>query len=91
VSPALFTSFSGSTLGSFDSYEDWKRNTVLGVPALASIPIRVDCGTSDRFCPAARQFVAQLRTPPSGGFSPGGHDVSYWRQQLPGELAWLAS
>jgi enterochelin esterase-like enzyme len=91
VSPALFTSFTGSTLGSFDSYDDWKKNTVLGAPALASIPIRVDCGTSDRFCPAARQFVAQLRTPPSGGFSAGGHDISYWRQQLPGELAWLAS
>lgn len=91
VSPALFTSFTGSTLGAFDSYDDWKRNTVLGVPALASIPIRVDCGTSDRFCPATRQFVAQLRTPPSGGFSPGGHDVSYWRSQLPAELAWLAS
>jgi enterochelin esterase-like enzyme len=91
VSPALFTSFAGSTLGSFDSYDDWKKNTVLGIPALASIPLRVDCGTSDKFCPATRQFVAQLRTPPSGGFSPGGHDVSYWRQQLPGELAWLAS
>lgn len=88
VSPALFTSFTGSTLGAFDSYDDWKRNTI---PALTSIPIRVDCGTSDRFCPAARQFVAQLRTPPSGGFSPGGHDVTFWRQQLPGELAWLAS
>jgi S-formylglutathione hydrolase FrmB len=91
VSPALFTSFTGSTLGAFDSYDDWKRNTVLGLPALASIPIRVDCGTSDRFCPATRQFVAQLPTRPSGSFSPGGHDVSFWRQQLPGELAWLAS
>jgi enterochelin esterase-like enzyme len=88
VSPALFTSFTGSTLGSFDSYDDWKRNTI---PTLTSIPIRVDCGTGDMFCPAARQFVAQLRTPPSGGFSPGGHDVAFWRQQLPGELAWLAS
>ncbi|MGH3532494.1 MAG: alpha/beta hydrolase [Mycobacterium sp.] len=91
VSPALFTSFTGSTRGAFDSYDDWKQNNVLGLPALESIPLRVDCGTSDRFCPATRQFVAQLRTPPSGGFSAGGHDVSFWRQQLPGELAWLAT
>jgi enterochelin esterase-like enzyme len=91
VSPALFMSFAGSAPGAFDSYDDWKKNTVLGAPALASIPLRVDCGTGDRFCLANRQFVAQLRTPPSGGFSPGGHDVSYWRQQLPAELAWLAS
>jgi hypothetical protein len=61
------------------------------LPALSSIPLRVDCGLDDRFCPATRQFVAQLRTPPAGGFTPGGHDEAYWRQQLPGELAWLAS
>ncbi|MGH3635363.1 alpha/beta hydrolase [Mycobacterium sp.] len=91
VSPALFTSYTASTPGAFDSYDDWVRNSVVGLPALSSIPLRVDCGTSDRFYPATRQFVAQLHTPPSGGFSPGGHDVSYWRQQLPEELAWMAS
>ncbi|HZD16354.1 MAG TPA: alpha/beta hydrolase-fold protein [Pseudonocardiaceae bacterium] len=91
VSPALYQAYSLSTPGAFDNYQDWVRNSVTGLPALASIPLRVDCGTSDRFCPATRQFVAQLSTPPSGGFSAGGHDVSYWRQQLPGELAWLAS
>ncbi|MBS4728650.1 hypothetical protein MSM1_10000 [Mycobacterium sp. SM1] len=91
VSPALFTSYTGSELGAFDSYEDWAQHNVFGLPALAKIPIRVDCGTSDRFYPATQQFVAQLRTPPAGGFSPGGHDVAFWRKQLPGELAWLAS
>jgi enterochelin esterase-like enzyme len=91
VSPALFTSYTGSTAGAFDSYEDWVRNNVFGLPALASIPIRVDCGKSDRFYPATQQFVAQLRTQPSGGFSPGGHDASFWRGQLPDELAWMAS
>lgn len=91
VSPALYPAYSLSTPGAFDSYQDWFRNNVSGLPAFASIPVRVDCGTSDRFCPATRQFVAQLSTPPSGSFSPGGHDKGYWRQQLPAELAWLAS
>lgn len=91
VSPALYTTYAGSAPGAFDSYQDWVRNSVFGQPALASIPVRVDCGTSDRFYPATRQFVAQLRTPPAGGFSPGGHDVSYWRRQLPAELEWMAS
>jgi S-formylglutathione hydrolase FrmB len=91
VSPALYQSFTGSTRGAFDSFDDWARNTVFGLPALSSIPLRVDCGDSDRFAPATHQFIAQLRRPPSGGFSPGGHDVSFWRQQLAGELAWLAS
>ncbi|WIM87346.1 alpha/beta hydrolase-fold protein [Candidatus Mycobacterium wuenschmannii] len=91
VSPALYQSYTASTLGAFDSYDDWTRNTVFGLPALNQIPLRVDCGNEDRFAPAAHQFVSQLRTPPAGGFSPGGHDEVYWRQQLPAELAWLAS
>jgi S-formylglutathione hydrolase FrmB len=91
ISPALFTSFTGSTYGSFDSYDDWVQNSVMGVPALSQIPLRVDCGTGDRFYFAARQFVNQLKTPPAGSFSAGGHDMDYWRQQLPGELAWMAS
>jgi enterochelin esterase-like enzyme len=91
VSPALYQSYTASTLGAFDSYEDWTNNTVFGLPALSSIPLRVDCALDDRFCPAAHQFIAQLHTPPAGGFTPGGHDEAYWRQQLPSELAWLAS
>jgi len=91
ISPALYQSYTASTLGAFDSYDDWTRNTVFGLPALASIPLRIDCGNDDRFAPATRQFIGQLRTPPAGGFTPGGHDEAYWRQQLPGELAWLAS
>lgn len=91
VSPALFTSFTGSTPGAFDSYDDWVQNSVLGVPALSQIPLRVDCGTGDRFCFAARQFVSQLKKSPAGSFAAGGHDMDYWRAQLPGELSWMAT
>jgi enterochelin esterase-like enzyme len=91
ISPALYQSYTASTIGAFDSYDDWTKNTVFGMPALSSIPLRVDCGNDDQFSPATHQFVAQLHKPPAGGFTPGGHDEAYWRQQLPGELAWLAS
>jgi enterochelin esterase-like enzyme len=91
ISPALFTSFPGSTPGAFDSYDDWVQNSVMGVPALSQIPLRVDCGTFDRFYFATRQFVNQLKTPPAVNFSIGGHDMGYWRAQLPGELAWMTS
>jgi S-formylglutathione hydrolase FrmB len=91
VSPALWTSYLAVDDGAFDSSADWANNTVFGQPALASIPIRVDCGTGDRFYAAARQFVAQLRRPASGSFSPGGHDVAFWRRNLPDELTWLSS
>ncbi len=91
ISPALFGSFDDTTPGAFDSADDWAQNSVVGLPALNSIPLRVDCGLFDRFYPAARQFVAQLKSAPAGSFSIGGHDMVYWRMQLPGELAWLAT
>ncbi len=90
VSPALWLSPGAAAPGAFDSADDWSANSVFGMPALASIPIRVDCGNSDPFYAATRQFVAALPNPPSGGFSPGGHDASFWNAQLPAELTWVA-
>ncbi|EUA92519.1 putative esterase [Mycobacterium ulcerans str. Harvey] len=72
ISPALFSSFTGSAPGAFDSYDDWMAHRVVGLPALNQIPLRVDCGTSDRFYFATRQFVNQLKNPPAGSFSPAG-------------------
>jgi S-formylglutathione hydrolase FrmB len=91
VSPALWTSYLLTDDGAFDSSYDWANNTVFGRSELASIPIRVDCGTEDRFYAASRQFVAQLGKPAAGGFSAGGHDSAYWCSQLPAELTWLSS
>jgi enterochelin esterase-like enzyme len=91
VSPALYSSFADAAPGAFDSNDDWVQNSVLGLPALNSIPLRVDCGLFDRFYPATRQFVGQLKAPPAGSFSIGGHDIVYWRMQLPGELTWMAT
>jgi enterochelin esterase-like enzyme len=91
VSPALWTTYMGTDSGAFDSYDDWTRNNVFGVPVLSAIPVRVDCGTGDRFCPAAQQFVSQLNRRPAGGFWPGGHDESFWQRMLPSELTWVAS
>ncbi len=90
VSPALWLSPGATAPGAFDGADDWSANSVFGMPALASIPIRVDCGNSDPFYGATKQFVAQLPNPPAGGFSPGGHDASFWSAQLPAELTWMA-
>jgi len=91
VSPALWSSYWLADQGAFDGPEDWANNSVFGQPALTEIPIRIDCGTSDRFYAAAAQFIDQLHRPVAGSFSPGGHDVSFWRRQLPDELNWMAS
>ncbi len=90
VSPALWLSSGAAAPGAFDGPDDFAANSVFGLPALASIPIRIDCGTSDPFYAATKQFIAQLPSPPAGGFSPGGHDGGYWSSQLPGELTWMA-
>jgi S-formylglutathione hydrolase FrmB len=90
VSPALWLSAGASAPGAFDGPDDFAANTVFGLPALASIPIRIDCGDGDPFYAATKSFIAQLPIPPAGGFSPGGHDGGFWSSQLPAELAWMA-
>jgi S-formylglutathione hydrolase FrmB len=90
VSPALWMSSGAAAPGAFDGPDDFSANSVFGMPALASIPIRVDCGDSDPFYDATKQFIAQLPNPPAGGFSPGGHNGAFWSSQLPAELTWIA-
>ncbi|MGH3676301.1 MAG: alpha/beta hydrolase-fold protein [Mycobacterium sp.] len=90
VSPALWRSSGAAAPGAFDGADDYAANTVYGLPELASIPIRIDCGNSDPFYSATQQFIAQLPNPPAGGFSPGGHDGGFWSSQLPAELSWIA-
>ena len=66
VSPALWMSSGAAAPGAFDGPDDFAANSVFGMPALASIPIRVDCGNSDPFYErdqAVRRSVAQ----PAGG------------------------
>ncbi|OBF97319.1 alpha/beta hydrolase-fold protein [Mycolicibacter sinensis] len=90
VSPALWLSPGAAAPGAFDGATDFAANSVFGMPAFASIPIRVDCGNADPFAAATQAFIDQLPSPPAGGFSPGGHDGSFWSAQLPAELTWIA-
>lgn len=90
VSPALWTSSGATAPGAFDGAEDYAANSVWDLPALDSIPIRIDCGNGDPFASATRQFISGLPTPPAGGFSPGGHDSAFWNAQLPAEITWMA-
>ncbi|TRW85475.1 alpha/beta hydrolase [Mycolicibacterium sp. 018/SC-01/001] len=90
VSPALWTSAGAAAPGAFDGAADYEANSVWGAPGLAGIPIRIDIGNDDPFASATRQFIAQLPTPPAGGFSPGGHDAAFWSSQLSSELTWMA-
>lgn len=91
ISSALYMTYWGAPAVAFDSIDDWRNNSVYDLPALNTIPLRLDCGMSDGFYIANRQFANHLSTPPATGFAPGGHDVEFWRGHLADELRWLAS
>ena len=91
ISPALYLTYWGAPQDAFDGLDDFRKNSTVNAAELTSIPLRVDCGTGDGFYIATREFVNRLPSQPAGGFYPGGHDAEFWREQLPGELAWLAS
>lgn len=90
VSPALWTSPAAAAPGAFDGPDDYAANSVWGLDELNRIPLRIDCGDADPFAGATRRFVAQLATPPAGGFSPGGHNGAYWSSLLPSQISWIA-
>ena len=58
---------------------------------LAGIPLRVECGTGDGFCPNVEDYVAGLHPRPAGGFPPGGHNLDFWRREAPAQLAFAAA
>jgi S-formylglutathione hydrolase FrmB len=90
ASPALFTSAAQTPAGPFDSAEDFSRNDVHGHPEwLDGVSLRVDCGRSDPFYVATRNFVDGLQSRPAGGFVRGSHDAAYWRRVAPAELRFL--
>ena len=77
VSPALWLSSGAAAPGAFDGPDDFAANSVFGMPALASIPIRVDCGDSDPFYAATKQFIAQLPNPPRAASRPAGTTAEF--------------
>jgi S-formylglutathione hydrolase FrmB len=93
-SPAIWPSYhasQGANPTAFDSAADWSAHDVVGhLRQLGSVPVRVACGLSDPFIPAARQLAGLL---PSGDvtLAPGAHDSAFWRQWAPGQLRFLAS
>jgi enterochelin esterase-like enzyme len=88
ASPALWTSASRTAPGAFDDPADYRSHDVFaGVDHLAPLTVRVDCGTSDPFLQADKQFAARLQPQHQGSFGPGGHNAGYWHQIAPGQIA----
>jgi pimeloyl-ACP methyl ester carboxylesterase len=91
-SPAIWHTAAEAAHSAFDSPADFAENTPFGhEAALAGIPLRVDCGTGDGFCPNAQDYVAGLHPRPAGRFTPGGHNLDFWRREAPAQLAFAAA
>lgn len=89
LSPALFTDWSQARArNAFADEAAWQRTEPLRHPDGLHGAIGVWCGTSDPFLPAAKKLVATGRTE-VGRFTPGGHDVAYWRGVMPEALRFL--
>ncbi len=90
MSSALWTSPGASAPGAFDNREDFLAHDVFArASALAGMPVRLDCGTSDPFIAANRAF-ATLVPQAVVTFDAGGHDDGYWRPHGIRQLEWFA-
>jgi len=95
-SPAIFPSYADAihvNPGSFDSPADFAANDVKSparIATLRRLPVRIDCGTDDPFAPQDTVLRTELGHPP-GAITSGCHDQSFWRRQLPAELAFIAA
>ncbi len=90
--PALWTTPSATAPGAFDGPADYRRWNVFDrVDRLGSMTVRVDCGTHDPFLTADRAFVARLPSAHRGSFTPGFHDLAYWRRVAPAQVATIGA
>ena len=92
ASPALWTSAGRTAPGAFDGPADYQRFDVFGpAKSLTGLTVRIDCGTSDPFYQATREFVARLPSGHQGSFGPGAHDNGYWRSVAPAQVQTIAA
>lgn len=87
ASPALWTSPGSTPQGAFDNADDYRRNDVYArASRLASMAVRIDCGTGDPFYESVKKFVSHLHPAPQGAFRSGFHDDAYWRSVAPAQI-----
>jgi enterochelin esterase-like enzyme len=93
VSPAVWTSYEAMMLGprdAFDGAADFARHDVIAhAGRLAGIDVRIDIGTGDPFYGYVTHLEAALPQRPAGGYSPGGHDQTYWSGVAPAEAKFI--
>jgi enterochelin esterase-like enzyme len=94
ISPAIWTSYDQAksvNAGAYDSAAAFAANdAVTHAVALKGIPVRVAAGYDDPFYPGVHALAGKL-PPGSVSFGKGCHDGSFFSEQEPPSLAFLAS
>ncbi|MDG4822720.1 alpha/beta hydrolase-fold protein [Asanoa sp. WMMD1127] len=63
-----------------------------GVGRLRNHPLGLWCGLDDRLLENVRAFQLALPLPPiAGGYDEGGHNMSYWRSEIPDAFRFIGS
>lgn len=94
ISPAIFATYDWVHYvnpGAYWSAADFARyDAITHARALGRLPVRVASGAQDPFHPWVEEFVAEL--PPSDvvTFPPGAHTGSFFDNQIPPSIAFLA-
>lgn len=90
LSAAIWQPGGGFSSSGFASQAEYDRYTVFGRQSeLDGIPLRLDCGTDDPFCPADRAYVAGFARSVTSTFTEGAHDPAYWTRMLPAQLEFV--
>jgi S-formylglutathione hydrolase FrmB len=90
LSAAIWPPGAGFSSSGFSSTAEYDRYTVFGHQAdLDAIPVRLDCGVEDPFCPADRAYVGGFRRPVVSTFQDGTHDTTYWTRMMPAQLRFV--
>ena len=92
LSPAIWHRYADSAPGAFDDEADFAALTPFGrTRELDGISVRIDCGESDPFYSAVKDYRAEFAHRPTGGFSLGAHETAYWRRVMPGHVRTLGN
>lgn len=95
ISPAIWTSYAeaqAANAGAYASAADFAADdAVTHAAALTGVPVRVATGYDDPFYPGVRALARALPGGTSVNFAKGCHDGSFFAEQEPPSLAFLAS
>jgi enterochelin esterase-like enzyme len=94
ISPAIWTSYAqakAANAGAYASAADFAADdAVTHAAALARVPVRVAAGYDDPFYPGVRALARALPEGATVDFAKGCHDGSFFAEQEPPSLAFLA-